>query len=159
MFSYQNVKTISVILLAMGLFLITGCAQGTGLVTEAVPSGPTWTPKLYVAGTADATLPSFGWSGGVGGALEAPADCTGEGTSATEITISWTIPAELTGQSGFRVYQGVESLEEEIADPTAVTFVIGDLAASTQYHLDVRAYTDAGESTADSCAIDVTTLQ
>jgi hypothetical protein len=91
--------------------------------------------------------------------LAAPADCAGESISATEITISWTIPAELTGHSGFRVYQGVESLEEEIADPTAVTFSIGDLAASTQYHFDVRAYTDAGESTADSCAIDVTTPQ
>lgn len=159
MFSYQDVKTISVILIAMSLFLITGCAQGTGQVTEAVQSGPTWTPKPYVAGTADATLPSFGWSGGVGSALAAPADCTGESTSATEVTISWTIPAEPTGHSGFRVYQGVESLEEEIADSAAVSFAIGDLAANTQYHFDVRAYTDAGESTADACAVDVTTLQ
>jgi hypothetical protein len=159
MFSYKRMKTISAILMALGLLVLTGCAQGTGEATDVIPSGPTWTPKPYVAGTPDATLPSFGWSGGAGGTISAPADCSAEAASSTEVTITWTIPSELTSHFGFRIYQGVDSLEEEIADPAAVTFVIGDLSANTQYHFDVRAYSDTEESTADSCAVDVTTLQ
>ncbi len=154
---YKNVKPITVTLV-IGLMLVTGCAKGTGQ-TNDIPAGPTWTPRPYVAGTLDATLPSFGWSGGAGGSLASPMDCVGEASSSTEITVSWMLPDVLTGQTGFRIYQGVDSLEEEIADPTAHTFTVGNLAASTQYHFDVRAYNDAGESTADACFVDVTTLQ
>jgi hypothetical protein len=139
--------------------LLSACAQGTGS-DAPVDAGPTWTPRPYVAGTADATLPSFGWSGGAGGAsLATPEDCSAEATSSTEITVTWEIPADLADHLGFRVYQGVDSLEEEIADPQAASFVLGGLEANTRYHFDVRSYDASAESKADACAVDVTTLQ
>jgi hypothetical protein len=158
----NSLKAITGILLVLIAGLISACARGTGMDAQETQgfSGPTWTPRPFVAGTADATLPSFGWAGGAGGAsLAAPADCAGEATSASEITLTWTIPAELSDQLGFRIYQGVESLEEQIADPEALTFVIGNLTANTQYHFDVRSYDSSAESEADACAVDVTTLQ
>jgi hypothetical protein len=148
-----------VIATVLAVALLSACAQGTG--TDApVDAGPTWTPRPYVAGTADATLPSFGWSGGAGGAsLATPEDCSAEATSSSEVSIIWTIPADLADHLGFRVYQGVESLEEEISDPQTVSFIVGGLYANTQYHFDVRSYDASAESKADACAIDVTTLQ
>lgn len=129
---YERMKSISLLLVFTGLLLLSACAQGTGIQPTL---GPARTPP------------------------SSPADCAGEATSSMEITVTWSIPDELTGHLGFRVYQGVDSLEEEIADPAADSFVAGNLAAGTQYHFDVRAFDASGESTADACAVDVTTLQ
>jgi len=155
----KRVKTITSVVLILAAFMLSACAQGTA--TDAPEaSEPTWTPRPYVAGTPDATLPSFGWTGGAGGAtLAAPDDCAGEATSSSEITLTWSIPSDLVDYLGFRIYQGVESLEEEIADPELVGFVVGNLDPLTQYHFDVRTFDGSAESEADACGVDVTTLQ
>jgi hypothetical protein len=152
-------KAITVATLLL-LAVLSACSQNSGNITEPMEAGPTWTPKPYIAGTPDATLPSFGWSGGAGGAsLAAPERCGAEATSTTEIIISWTIPSDLANHSGFRIYQGVESLEEEIVDVEATSIVIDNLDPGVQYHFDVRSFDPSAESEADACAIDVTTLQ
>ena len=94
-----------------------------------------------------------------GGPLASPVDCAAEALSTTEVRISWNVPGDLTGQLGFRVYQAVDSLERELSDPIFRSVVIDNLAPSTQYHFDVRAYNAAIESARDACFVDVTTLQ
>jgi hypothetical protein len=156
----KSLKTITAATLIFISVFLSACSQGSADATEPMESGPTWTPKPFIAGTPDATLPSFGWGGGAGGAsLAAPQDCAAEANSSTEITISWTIPSDLVDHTGFRIYQGVESLEEEIVDPAGTSFVVANLDAGVQYHFDIRSFDSSAESEADACAVDVTTLQ
>lgn len=156
-----HLKTISKLSIAFAVSLmLTACAQGTG--ADAVPptTGPTFTPAPYIPAEAEATLPSFGWTGGAGGAsLAVPADCAAEAVSSTEVELTWAALDDPAGLLGFRIYQGGESLEEEIADPAAVSVVITGLDPGVQYHFDVRTYNDSSESKPDACAVDVTTLQ
>lgn len=161
--SFTGIKLISrliVVFTSVAVFLmLLACAKGTG--TDVPPTaGATFTPAPYDPESAEATLPSFGWGGGAGGAtLASPVDCTGEATSSSEILLAWTIPADFSGHSGFRIYQGVESLEQEVAEPETFSVVIGNLDPNVQYHFDVRTYNASGESEPDGCAVDVTTLE
>ncbi len=94
-----------------------------------------------------------------GGVLSSPVNCTAEALNSTEVRIDWNVPGDLSGQLGFRVYQGVESLEREISEPGLRSATVENLAPNTQYHFDVRAYNSNIESARDACFVDVTTLQ
>lgn len=94
-----------------------------------------------------------------GGTLASPINCTAEATSPFAVAVSWNVPGDLTDQLGFRVYQAVESLESEVAEPDTRGVIIDNLAPNTQYHFDVRAYNAEIESARDACFVDVTTLQ
>ena len=85
----------------------------------------------------------------------APIDCTATVLSSTEVLISWDIN-QAAPRDGFSIYQGTDSLEKWVGQATRET-TIGNLSPNTQYHFDVRAYNEGGESSADACFVDVTT--
>ncbi len=85
----------------------------------------------------------------------APTGCHVTGWSMTSVTIAWDFPGNQANISGFSIYQGVTSIEKWVGPPSRET-TIGNLQAGVQYHFDVRAYNDAGESDADVCSVDVT---
>lgn len=124
-----------------------------GEIGEADENNNLATPTLTIAAADD-----HGGEEG-GGPLSSPVGCSAEPLSANEIRIDWNVPGDLDGHEGFRAYQGVDSLELEMANPQLRSVVIGNLAPNTQYHFDVRAYNAAIESAPDACFVDVTTLQ
>jgi hypothetical protein len=94
-------------------------------------------------------------AGGGGLPPPRPEGCTAQALSSTQVRINWVQPASTP--DGFRIYQGVTSLEQTV-DRNARSAVIGNLAAHTGYHFDVRAFNAAGESPPDACAVDIETL-
>ena len=97
-------------------------------------------------------------SGGGGGDAQPPPSPTACSATATSnsVTLSWNSPGDGADISGFAVYQGVDSLEKRVGSSSQRT-TIGNLSPGVQYHFDVRAYNDAGESDADACSVDVAT--
>ena len=85
----------------------------------------------------------------------APTGCHITGWTMDSITIAWDFPGNQENITGFGIYQGVTSLEKWIG-PSNRSVTIGNLQSGVQYHFDVRAYNDAGESDADVCSVDVT---
>jgi len=84
-----------------------------------------------------------------------PITCGVSSTDSTSVVITWA-SFNNASREGFRIYQGTTSLETTV-DLDEVMVTIGNLAPSTQYHFDVRAFNEAGESQVDACFVDVTT--
>lgn len=84
-----------------------------------------------------------------------PVNCRASGWTSTSVTIAWEFPGNQENIEGFSVYQGTTSLEKWVGPPSREA-TIGNLQSGVQYHFDVRAYNDAGESGVDACFIDVT---
>jgi hypothetical protein len=78
------------------------------------------------------------------------------GTTNNSVTLVWDFAGDEAGIEGFIVYQGVTSEERRIG-PSNRRVTIGNLQAGVQYHFDVRAHNEAGESEADACFVDATT--
>lgn len=89
--------------------------------------------------------------------LAAPIYCTWNLSSIPKnIEIGWDYSG--SDIDGFRIYQGVTSLELELG-PGARGAIIQNLELSTQYHFDVRAFKGNTESAPDACSVDATTGQ
>ncbi|WP_394758087.1 reprolysin-like metallopeptidase [Flavobacterium sp.] len=95
-----------------------------------------------VAGTADTTAPT------------APTTLTASGTTATSTNLSWTASTDNIGVSGYDVYQGT-TLKATV---TTTTYAATGLTASTAYSFSVKAKDAAGNISATSNVVNVTTL-
>lgn len=84
-----------------------------------------------------------------------PITCVVSSMGPTSVVITWASFNDASWE-GFRIYQGITSLETTIG-PDEVMVTIGNLAPATQYHFDVRAFNEAGESQVDACFVYVTT--
>lgn len=88
-----------------------------------------------------------------------PTNCRATVVGAGQVRVNWEFPQiVLAGQApqGFRVYQGVDSREQDNLATSARSAMISGLAPGVQYHFDARAYNAAGESAADACGVDIT---
>jgi len=85
----------------------------------------------------------------------APTGCRVSGWSMNSVTIAWDFPGDEANIEGFGVYQGTTSLEQWVGPPSREA-TIGNLQQGVQYHFDVRAYNEAGESGVDACFVDTT---
>ena len=87
---------------------------------------------------------------------QAPSVPTGLAASnltTTGVTLTWTASTDNVGVTGYRVFRGTT----QIGTPTATTFAVTGLTASTPYSFTVRAVDAAGNVSAASSPLSVTT--
>ncbi|MFV8347077.1 endonuclease [Flavobacterium sp. ZB4P13] len=109
---------------------------------EAIPYGQVedYTVNI-VAGTADTTAPS------------APTALTAFGTTQTTTTLSWTAATDNVGVTGYDVYRGTTLL----GTVSTTTYNVTGLTAATAYSFSVKAKDAAGNISAASNTLNVTT--
>ncbi|MDP3681695.1 MAG: GEVED domain-containing protein [Flavobacterium sp.] len=109
---------------------------------EAIPYGQVedYTVNI-VAGTADTTAPS------------APTALTASGTTQTTTTLSWTAATDNVGVTGYNVYRGTTLL----GTVSTTTYNVTGLTAATAYTFSVKAKDAAGNISASSNVVNVTT--
>lgn len=95
----------------------------------------------YSGGTSDTTVPST------------PASLTASGTTSTSTNLSWTASTDNVGVTGYNIYQGT-TLK---GSSTTTSFTVTGLTASTAYSFTVKAKDAAGNLSAASNAVSVTT--
>lgn len=83
----------------------------------------------------------------------APTSLAASGTSSTATTLSWTASTDNVGVTGYDVYQGA-TLKASV---TGTTYTVSGLTASTAYTFSVKAKDAAGNTSASSNVINVTT--
>ena len=83
----------------------------------------------------------------------APTNLAASGTTATSTNLSWTASTDNVAVTGYNVYQG----STLIASPTTTTYSVTGLTASTAYSFSVRAKDAAGNLSAASSTLSVTT--
>ena len=88
-------------------------------------------------------------------APSAPTSLTASGTTQTTTNLSWTASTDNVGVTGYDVYQGATLLG---STTTATTYGVTGLTASTAYTFTVKAKDAAGNISADSNIVNVTTL-
>ena len=96
----------------------------------------------YVSGTTDTTVPST------------PISLTFSGTTATAVNLFWTASTDNVGVTGYNIYNGT-TLAFTAATNSAG---LSGLTASTTYNFTVKAKDAAGNLSAASNAVSVTTL-
>jgi bacillolysin len=94
-----------------------------------------------VNGTADTQAPT------------APTSLAASGTTATTTNLSWTAATDNVGVTGYDVYQGTV-LKSTV---TGTTYAVTGLTASTAYSFSVKAKDAAGNVSADSNTVNITT--
>jgi endonuclease I/chitodextrinase len=109
---------------------------------EAIPYGQVedYTVNI-VAGTADTTAPS------------APTALTASGTTQTTTTLSWTTATDNVGVTGYDVYRGTTLL----GTVSTTTYNVTGLTTATAYTFSVKAKDAAGNVSASSNVVNVTT--
>ena len=109
---------------------------------EAIPYGQVedYTVNI-VTGTADTTAPS------------APTALTASGTTQATTTLSWTAATDNVGVTGYNVYRGTTLL----ATVSTTTYSVTGLTATTAYTFSVKAKDAAGNVSASSNVVNVTT--
>ncbi|HLF51115.1 GEVED domain-containing protein [Flavobacterium sp.] len=95
-----------------------------------------------VTGTADTTAPS------------APTTLAASGTTQTTTNLSWTASTDNVGVTGYDVYQGA-TLKATV---TTTSYAVTGLTAATAYTFSVKAKDAAGNISAASNTVNVTTL-
>jgi chitodextrinase len=95
-----------------------------------------------VAGTPDTTAPST------------PAALAASGTTQTTTNLTWTASTDNVAVTGYDVYQGA-TLKATV---TGTTYAVSGLTASTAYTFSVKAKDAAGNISASSNIVNVTTL-
>ena len=139
---------------------VTAAAYTEYSSTTVAPAGTArvalWTWKSGTAGTLLVDDFCLTVSGTGGGDTQAPSTPTGVGASniaSTSFTLSWTASTDAVGVTGYEVFRGGVS----IGTPSGTTFNVTGLTASTAYSMRVRARDAAGNWSAQSPALTVTT--
>lgn len=116
--------------------------NGIPTACEAISYGEVedYTVNL-VAGSADTTAPT------------APTALTASGTTTTTTNLSWTAATDNVGVTGYDVYQGT-TLK---GSSTTTSFAVTGLTAATAYTFSVKAKDAAGNVSASSNVVNVTT--
>ncbi len=84
----------------------------------------------------------------------APANLTASGTTTTSTSLSWSASTDNVGVTAYNVYRGTTLL----ASPTGTSYAVTGLTASTAYTFSVKARDAAGNVSAASNTVSVTTL-
>ncbi len=107
--------------------------------------------------TGDATIDDIAVTAGAGADTEAPTaptNLTASGTTQTTTNLSWTASTDNVGVTGYDIYQGATLL----GTVTGTSEPITGLTAGTTYTFSVRAKDAAGNVSAASNTVTVTTL-
>ncbi|OXA83210.1 peptidase M4 [Flavobacterium columnare] len=95
----------------------------------------------YSGGTSDTTAPTT------------PTNLVASGTTSTSTTLSWIASTDNVGVTGYNIYNGTTLL----ASSTTTSATVSGLKASTTYNFTVKAKDAAGNLSATSNAVSVTT--
>jgi bacillolysin len=95
----------------------------------------------FTGGGSDTTVPS------------APASLAASGTTATTTNLSWTASTDNVGVTGYNVYSGTTLL----TTVTTTSYTVSGLTAATAYTFSVKAKDAAGNVSASSNVVNVTT--
>jgi glucose/arabinose dehydrogenase/chitodextrinase len=82
-----------------------------------------------------------------------PANLAGTGTSFTQVNLTWTASTDNVGVAGYKIFRD----GAQINTSTSTTFNDSGLAAGTSYSYTVAAYDAAGNSSAQSSPVNVST--
>jgi bacillolysin len=96
----------------------------------------------YVSTTADTTAPS------------SPTTLAASGTTATSTNLTWTASTDNVGVTGYNVYNGTTL----VTSLTGTSGTVSGLTASTTYAFSIKAKDAAGNLSASSNSVSVTTL-
>ncbi|MFN8274275.1 MAG: zinc-dependent metalloprotease family protein [Flavobacteriaceae bacterium] len=133
--------------------------DGTQAVT--IPNTPGTTNRIMVKGTNhiffDVSNTNFTITAGSSDTIAptAPTSLAASGTTQTTTNLSWTASTDNVAVTGYDVYQGATL---KGSTTTATTFAVTGLTASTAYTFTVKAKDAAGNVSAASNAVNVTTL-
>ncbi|RAO14847.1 glycoside hydrolase family 9 protein [Micromonospora noduli] len=116
--------------------------DGAGNESAASPKLSVTTPP---AGTADTTAPST------------PGTPVASAVTATGLTLAWTPSTDNVGVTGYRVYREAGATDVLVGSPTGTTQAVSGLTASTAYQFYVVAVDAAGNTSAASTPVAVTT--
>jgi hypothetical protein len=83
----------------------------------------------------------------------APSSLKASATTSTSVTLSWAASTDNVGVTGYSIYQG----STLVGSSTATTFTVSGLSASTAYSFSVKARDAAGNTSAASSPVSVTT--
>jgi chitodextrinase len=129
-------------------FSHTGLTAGTTYnyrvsAYDAIPNHSAWTTPVAVTTPPppDTQAPS------------APANLAANGVSTSQVNLSWSAATDNVGVSGYRVYRDGAL----VASPAGTTATITGLSASTVYAFTVAALDAAGNASAQSAPLSVTT--
>lgn len=109
-------------------------------ITAATYGRGIW--RASITSSSDTTAPS------------APAGLTASGTTSSATNLSWTASTDDVGVTGYDVYNGTTL----VTNVAGTTYTVTGLTASTTYSFTVKAKDAAGNLSASSNAISVTTL-
>ena len=131
--------------------------DGTQAVT--IPNTPGTTNRIMVKGTNhiffDVSNTNFTITSGVTDTVAPTAPTlSASGTTQTTTNLSWSGATDNVAVTGYDVYRGTTLL----GSTTSTTFAVTGLTASTTYSFTVRAKDAAGNVSADSNSVSVTTL-
>jgi len=133
--------------------------DGSQAVT--IPNTPSTTCRIMIKGTNhiffDVSNTNFTITAGSTADTTAPStptNLTASGTTQTSTNLSWTASTDNVGVTGYDVYRGTTLL----GTVTGTTYTATGLTASTTYSFTVRAKDAAGNASAASNSVSVTTL-
>ena len=137
---------------------VTSTAYALRSVTQAVPAGAVnariWTWKSGAAG--NLFLDDFCMTGPPPADTQAPSVPSGLASSSvtqTAFTLTWSASTDNVGVTGYQVFRNGTS----VGTPTATSFAVTGLTAGTSHAMTVRARDAAGNWSAQSAALNVTT--
>lgn len=82
-----------------------------------------------------------------------PGSLVASNITSTAVNLAWTASSDNVGVSGYRVYNGAS----QVATATGTSVTVNGLSAATNYNFTVKAYDAAGNLSAASNAVAVTT--
>ncbi|WP_338017613.1 carbohydrate binding domain-containing protein [Streptomyces adustus] len=97
--------------------------------------------------------PGGGGGGGDTQAPTAPTNLTSTGKTSSSVSLSWSASTDNTGVTAYDVYSG----SNQVLSVSGTSATVGGLAASTSYTFTVKARDAAGNTSAASNAVSVTT--
>ena len=103
---------------------------------------PSYVNMIWGGGPADTTAPTV------------PSGLVASNVTSTGLTLSWSASTDNVGVTGYEVYQGA-TLKATV---TSTTYAVTGLTASTAYSFTVKAKDAAGNISAASTALNVTTV-
>ncbi len=83
----------------------------------------------------------------------APASLRSTSISSTSVALAWNASTDNVGVTGYKVFRG----STQVGTATGTSFTVGGLSAATAYTFTVRAHDAAGNTSAASNALSVTT--
>lgn len=120
---------------------VSPAATTTYTLTATNANGSATRQTMVTVTTADTQAPSV------------PTGLAASNLTTTGVTLTWNASTDNVGVTGYRVFRGTT----QIGTPTATTFAVTGLTASTPYSFTVRAVDAVGNVSAASAALSVTT--